>query len=41
MKVLKPMVFNMGFERLFLRFKKNPGEHIPHGWFSRGICNLG
>jgi len=35
------MVFNKSFERLFLRFKKNPGEHIPQRWFSRGNYNLG
>jgi len=37
-KVLKPMVFNRGSGRLFLRFK-NPREHLPHGWFSGGNCN--
>jgi len=28
-EVLKPIVFNRGSERLFLRFKKYLGEHVP------------
>jgi len=29
MEVLKLMVFNMGSERLFPRFKKTPGNMFP------------
>jgi len=35
------MVFNRGSERLFLRLKKNPREHVPHEWFSGGNYNPG
>jgi len=39
-EVLKLMVFNKGSDRLSCSLKK-PGEHVPHGWFSEGNCNLG
>jgi len=39
MEVLKPMRFYGDFERLFLGFKKNLGEHVPQRWFSGGNYN--
>jgi len=33
-EVLKPMIFNRGSKRLFLRFKKKSRGTHPHEWFS-------
>jgi len=39
-EVLKPMVFNKGSERLFLRFKKTSGNTFPNDGLERETARV-
>jgi len=41
MEVIKSMVFNRGFERLFLRFKKTPRNTLPRDGLAEETTTLG